>query len=95
MAPASKSRGQFTGKAIINQSKYPYIIELAVDADELSIELSRRILDFHKPRKIQVRHGQRIIRQTQIYFRWCFSDLVTARAFTKQFGGKVLQPEHC
>jgi hypothetical protein len=27
---------------------------------------------------------------SEIYFRWCFSDLATARAFMEQFGGEVL-----
>jgi hypothetical protein len=83
-----------TSRTIINESKYPYIVELAVDTDELSVELSRRMLHFHKSRNIQLRHGRRIIRETQIYFRWCFSDSATARAFIEQFGGEILQPEH-
>jgi len=91
-----------TSRTIINESKYPYIVELAVDTDELSVELSRRMLHFHKSRNIQVRHGRihksrnirvrrgrRIIRETQIYFRWCFSDSATARAFIEQFGGEL------
>ena len=68
---------------------YPYVVELAVDTDKLNVELSRRMLHFHKSRNIQVRHGRRIMRETQIYFRWCFSDSATARAFTEQFGGEL------
>jgi hypothetical protein len=83
-----------TSRTIINESKYPYIVELAVDTDELSVELSRRMLHFHKSRNIHPRHGRRIIRETQIYFRWCFSESATARAFIEQFGGEILQPEH-
>jgi hypothetical protein len=67
-----------TSKTTINESKYPHIVELAVDTDKLSVELSRRMLHFHKSRNIQVRHGRSIIRETQIYFRWCFSDSATA-----------------
>jgi hypothetical protein len=65
------------------------IVELAVDTGKLKVELSRRMLHFHKSRNIQVRYGRRIIRETQIYFRWCFSDSATARAFIEQFGGKM------
>jgi len=79
-----------TARAIVNESKFPHIAELAVDTEILDVELSRRMLHFHKSRNIQVRHGRRIIRETQIYFRWCFSDLATARAFIEQFGGEVL-----
>jgi len=81
---------------------YLYVVELAVDTDKLNVELNRRMLHFHKSRNIQVRHGRihksrnirvrrgrRIIRETQIYFRWCFSDSATARAFIEQFGGEL------
>ena len=64
---------------------YLYVVELAVDTDKLNVELNRRMLHFHKSR----RHGRRIIRETQIYFRWCFSDSATARAFIEQFGGEL------
>jgi hypothetical protein len=26
------------------------------------------------------------------YYRWCFSDLPTARAFIEQFGGSLYEP---
>jgi len=78
-----------TGRGITNEREYPYIVELAVDTDKLSVELSRRMLHFHKSRNIQVRHGRNIRIETQIYFRWCFSDLETARSFVEQFGGTI------
>jgi hypothetical protein len=68
---------------------YPYVVELAVVGDELDVELSRRMMDFHRSRKIQVRHGRRIVIESQIYFRWCFSDFVTACTFMEQFDGKL------
>ena len=80
-------------KAVANESKYPYIVELLVVDDKLDVEVSRRMLDFHSSRKIQARYGRRIIKGRHIYFRWCFSDLETARAFMEQFDGEVLQPE--
>jgi hypothetical protein len=49
--------------------------------------LSRRIMELHKSRHIQPRHGRTIFRQGQTYYRWCFSDLATARGFLEQFGG--------
>ena len=70
-------------KATANEREYPYIVEFVVAGDELDVELSRRIMDFHASRKIQVRHGRKIVREGEIYFRWCFSDLATARAFKK------------
>ena len=77
---------------------YLYVVELAVDTDKLNVELNRRMLHFHKSRNIRVRHGRihksrniqvRRGRKTQIYFRWYFSDLATARAFIEQFGGEL------
>ena len=76
-------------KAVANESKYPYIVELLVVDDKLDVEVSRRMLDFHRSRKIQARYGRRIIRGRHIYFRWCLSDLETARAFIEQFGGEL------
>jgi hypothetical protein len=77
-----------SAKALANEDKYPNIVELAVAADGLDVTLGRRIIDFHKSRHIQPRHGRTIIRQEQIFYRWCFSDLATARAFIDQFGGE-------
>jgi hypothetical protein len=81
-----------TGKATTNESDYPYIVEIAVADDKLDVEVGRRMMDFHKSRKIQARHGRRIFREDQVYFRWCFSDLAAARAFLEQFGGELLGP---
>jgi hypothetical protein len=86
-------RQPLSGKAVANEQKYPYIVELLVVDDELNVEVSRQMMDFHRSRKIQARYGRRIIREGQIHFRWCFSDLETARAFMEQFDGEVLQPE--
>jgi hypothetical protein len=86
-------RQPLSGKAVANEQRYPYIVELVVANDELDVEVSRRMMNFHRSRKIQARYGRRIIREGQIYFRWCFSDLQTARAFMEQFDEEVLQPE--
>jgi hypothetical protein len=82
------------GKQLTNEAKYPHIVELAMRADGLEVELNRRMMEFHQSRQIQPRHGRRTIRDGEIYYRWCFSDLATARAFLERFGGGVLQPEH-
>jgi len=47
-----------SGKALTNESKYPYIVELAVEASELDAELSRQIIGFHKSRQIELQHGR-------------------------------------
>jgi hypothetical protein len=78
------------GKALTNESNYPNIVELAVTADGLEVELARRIIEFHKLRHIEPRHGRRIRRENQMYYRWCFFDLATARAFLEQFGGSLV-----
>ena len=90
MAARRQRHIQFSSsyKAKANESKYPNVVELAVDGDGLDVTLGRQIINFHKSRHIQPHHGRSIIRQQQIFYRWCFSDLATARAFIDQFGGK-------
>ncbi len=72
---------------LANERKYPYIVELAVAADGLDVQLSRQIVAFHNLRHIRPRHGRILVRERQIYYRWCFSDLATAGDFIEQFGG--------
>ncbi len=76
-----------TGKAVANESKYPFIVEVSVAVKGLAIELNREIVGFHKAHRIPARFGRTIRRNDQPYYRWCFSDLETARAFVEQFGG--------
>jgi hypothetical protein len=81
-----------SGKAVANENKYPIIVEIAVAAaDQLDVEFSRHIMHFHMLRHIQPRHGRRIVKGGQIYYRWCFSDLATAHAFTEKFGGELFE----
>jgi hypothetical protein len=75
-------------KAVANESNYPNIVELAIVGDGLDVTLGRRIINFHKSRHLQPHHGRTIIRQKEIFYRWCFSDLTTARDFIDQFGGE-------
>jgi hypothetical protein len=75
------------GKALANERKYPYVVELVVIGEALDVALSRRIVEFHKSRRIQPRHGRTIPGKDKTNFRWCFSDLATARAFVERFGG--------
>jgi hypothetical protein len=84
---------QFSGpKAAANERKYPNIVELGVTAHGLEVTLGRRIINFHKSRYIQPHHGRTVIRRHHIFYRWCFSDMGTAREFMEQFGGAVAQP---
>jgi hypothetical protein len=77
-----------TGKALHNERSYPYVVELTVATEGLDVRLSRRIMDFHKSQRIQLRHGRTNFGGAQrSFYRWCFSDLATARAFIEQFGG--------
>ena len=76
-----------SGKAVANESKYPFIIEVPIAAKGLYVELNRQIVSFHKSRHVLPRFGRTAFRDGQSYYRWCFSDLVTARAFIEQFGG--------
>jgi hypothetical protein len=79
-------------KARVNENKHPYVVELAVVTDGMDVELSRQIVWFHKSRHIQPLHGRTIVRQGRIFYRWCFSDLLIARAFVEEFGAKFFKP---
>jgi hypothetical protein len=62
-------------KPVTNEIKYPYVVELAAVGDGLDVELSRRIMQFHKSRHIQLRYGRRInTKRGKTYYRWRFSD---------------------
>jgi hypothetical protein len=85
---------QFRGgssRALTNERKYPYIVELPVSVGGLDIAVSRRIIEFHKTQHVQPRHGRTILKERQTYYRWCFSDLTTGHAFVEQFGGTVVR----
>ena len=76
-----------TGKAVANERKYPLVVEVPVAANGLDLELNRQIVSFHNSHRIPPRFGRTIWRNERHYYRWCFSDLDTARAFVEQFGG--------
>jgi hypothetical protein len=76
-----------SGKAVANERKHPFVVEVPVAANGLNVELNGQIVGFHKSRHIPPRFGRTIWRDEQRYYRWCFSDLATARAFVDQFGG--------
>jgi hypothetical protein len=75
-------------RAKTNEFEHPYVVELAVVSDGLDVELSQRIMQFHKSRHIRLRYG----RSGSNYYRWCFSDLLIARAFAEQFSGEFCKP---
>jgi hypothetical protein len=77
------------GKAVTNESKHPYVVKLEVVSDGLDIELSRRIVQFHKLRDIQPQYGRTIFRRSGPDYHWCFDDLSIAHAFIEQFGGEL------
>jgi len=81
------------GRQRTNESRNPYIVELAVTGAALGFALSSRIIDFHKTRQIEARHGRcRILKgEGKAYYRWCFSDLKIAQSFIEQFGGTIKQ----
>jgi hypothetical protein len=80
------SKGR-AARALANESKYPFVVEVPVAASGLDRELNAQIIGFHKSRRILPRFGRTAFRDGQNYYRWCFSDLATAHAFVEQFGG--------
>jgi hypothetical protein len=77
------------GKAALNESKHPYVIELEVASDGLDVILSRQIVQFHESRHVQPQYGRTIVRQGGLICRWCFDDPSIAHDFVEQFGGKL------
>ena len=76
-------------RAIRNEIRHPYIVEVAVIGDELNVQLGRRIMHFHQSQRLQPRYGRTITTNRGKLYRWCFSDLLIARAFIEQFGGDL------
>jgi hypothetical protein len=75
------------GKAA-NERKYPHVVELAVASGGLDVKLNRQIVQFHKSRHIEPRHGRTIVMRSGFIYRWCFEDLSNAHTFIEQFGGE-------
>ena len=46
------------GKAVANESKHPFIVEVPVAASGLGVELNRQIVGFHTSRRIPPRFGR-------------------------------------
>lgn len=79
--------------AKVFERKFPNIVQLALPAKGLEIELNRRIMEFHKSRHIEARYGRLIVNGNRTYARWCFADLGTACDFIEQFGGALAETE--
>jgi hypothetical protein len=88
MKTAAQRRADGGGKTLTNERTHPYLVEIRVAAAPLDIALNRQIIEFHKSRHIQLRHGRTIFRDGETHYRWCFADSTTARAFIEQFGGR-------
>jgi len=93
MKTATQCRTYGTGKLLINEKTYPYLVEIPVAAAGLGVPLNRQIMKFHESRHLQTRHGRRISRGGEYYYRWCFPDLMTALSFVEQCGGAFYNPE--
>jgi hypothetical protein len=51
-------------------------LEVPVAANGLNVELSSQIVGFHKWHHTQLRFGRTALRDGQIYYRWCFFELL-------------------
>jgi hypothetical protein len=76
-------------RAIRNEIRHPYIVQVAIVGDELNVQLGRRIMHSHKSQSIQPRYGRTITTSRAKLYRWCFCELLVARAFIDQFGGEL------
>jgi hypothetical protein len=79
------------GKSLTNERTLPYLVEISVAAAGLDVPLNRQIMEFHKSRHLQLRHGRMILRGGENYYRWCFPDSMTTLAFVEQFGGRAFR----
>jgi hypothetical protein len=78
MKTAAQYRAFHAGKSVTNERTYPYLVEIPVAAAGLDVARGRQIMEFHKSRHIQLRHGRTILKYGDTYYRWCFADLSTA-----------------
>jgi hypothetical protein len=72
-----------------NPKKYPHVVELGVASGGLDVKLNRQIMQFHKSRHIEPRHGRTIVMRSGFIYRWCFEDLSSAHTFIEEFGGEL------
>jgi len=94
MKTAAQNRIVGVSKVATNERTYPYLVQIPVGVAGLDIALNRQIVEFHKSRRIQLRHGRTIWKGGEICSRWCFPDSTTARAFVEQFGGTFNKLAH-
>ena len=79
-------------RAITNETKHPHIVEVAIAGNELGVQLTRRIVEFHRLQHIEPRLGRRTyVKRGLYYFRWCFAEFSIACAFIEQFGGEYFK----
>jgi hypothetical protein len=65
-----------------NQKKYPHVVELGVGSGGLDVKLNWQIMQFHKSRHIEPRHGRTIVMRSGFIYRWCFEDLSSAHTLS-------------
>ncbi len=61
MKTAAQHRAIGAGKSATNERTYPYLVAIPVAAAGLDVALGRQIMEFHKSRHLQVRHGRTIL----------------------------------
>jgi hypothetical protein len=61
------------GKTAANEAKYPFIVEVPVDANGLNVELNRQIVGFHKWHHTTLRFGRTALRDGKFITAGAFS----------------------
>jgi hypothetical protein len=59
-------------KALANERKYRYIVELPASVGGLDVALNRRIVQFHKTQHVQPRHGRTIPKEGRFFIAGAF-----------------------
>jgi hypothetical protein len=75
-----------SGKAVANESKYPYIVELVVAGDKLDVECSRRMMDFHRSRKFRRGMDGELLEKAKSFFGAPADHICGVRCVSMAFG---------
>src|SRR5262249_16091770 len=87
MRTAAQTRTYGTHKSPPYERTHASVVDMPVAGVGVDVGLRRQIMNFHKSRQLQLRHGRTNSRGSVTHYRWCFADSTTAHAFVEQFGG--------
>jgi len=85
----SSYKGRTDSKEI--EKAFPHIVEMIVPLGGFGKKLDN-IYEWHSARGIEAMRGHSWRDKSgRFYVRWCFSNLITARDFAREFGGPIVK----